>query len=150
MRSLLPGGVLLGVLLTVSGCSPGLGVDTYPTEPGTAVDCKALFADAPREVAGEDTIRVDGDNAVAWGAPPIIMRCGVEKPARLTRYSQCYPVKDVGWFVETTSDGFLFTTIGRKFFVSVEVPDSYDPEADALADLAPAITRHDPLVKPCA
>ncbi|AWB91830.1 DUF3515 family protein [Aeromicrobium chenweiae] len=149
MRSFLRGAVLLGVLLAAGACSPGLRVDSYPTEPGTTVDCEALFADAPQKVSGEDTIRVDGDNAVAWGAPPIILRCGVEKPAALTTSSECYPVRDIGWFVETTSDGYLFTTIGRTFFVSVEVPNDYDPAADALADLAPAIAKHDPLVKPC-
>ncbi|MET0448997.1 MAG: DUF3515 family protein [Aeromicrobium sp.] len=140
---------LAAMLLVVAACSPGLDVDTYPTEKDTTVDCKALFADVPRTVDAEDSILVDGDNAVAWGAPPIILRCGVEKPAALTRSSACYPVKDVGWFAETTADGFLFTTIGRQFYVSVEVPDAYDPPVDALADLADAVAKHDPSVTPC-
>jgi hypothetical protein len=144
VRKLLPLAILL-----VAGCSPGLGVDAYPTEPGTSVDCKALFADAPRTVAGEDSILVKDDNAVAWGAPAIILRCGVEKPDDLTISSPCYPVGDVDWFAETTSDGYLFTTIGRTFFVSVEVPKEYDPASEALADLAGAIKKHDPSVKPC-
>jgi hypothetical protein len=58
-------------------------------------------------------------------------------------------VTGVGWFTESTSDGYLFTTIGREFNVSVEVPHVYDPEADALVDLADSISRHDPVVKPC-
>lgn len=141
--------LLLLAILVVAGCSPGLGVDAYPTQPGTTVDCKALFADAPANVAGEDSILVDGDNAVAWGAPAIILRCGVEKPAALTATSECYPVGDVDWFPETTADGYLFTTVGRTFFVSVEVPRDYDPASDALADVATAIKKHDPSVKPC-
>jgi len=141
--------LLLLVILVVAGCSPGLGVDAYPTEPGTAVDCKALFADAPQKVAGEDSILVEDDNAAAWGAPAIILRCGVEKPADLTQTSPCYPVDDVDWFAETTADGFLFTTVGRSFYVSVEVPAAYDPASDALADLAAAVRKHDPSVQPC-
>jgi len=141
--------LLLLTILAVAGCSPGLGVDTYPTAAGTAVDCKALFADAPQTVAGEDSILVEDDNAVAWGAPAIILRCGVEKPADLRRTSACYPVGDVDWFAEATADGYLFTTIGRTFYVSVEVPRAYDPASDALADLAGAVRKHDPAVKPC-
>lgn len=140
---------LVATLLVVAACSPGLDVDTYPTEKHTSVDCKALFADVPRSVDSEDSILVSGDNAVAWGAPPIILRCGVEKPSALTRSSACYPVKDVGWFAETTADGFLFTTIGREFYVSVEVPGAYDPPVDALADLAGAVSKHDPSLTPC-
>jgi hypothetical protein len=141
--------LLLLAVLVLTGCSPGLGVDAYPTEPGTKVDCTALFVDAPQKVAGEDSILVEGDNAVAWGAPAIILRCGVEKPAALTPSSACYPVDDVDWFAETTADGYLFTTIGRTFFISVEVPKAYDPASDALADLAGAVRKHDPSVKPC-
>ena len=58
-------------------------------------------------------------------------------------------ITDVGWFTETTSDGYLFTTIGRDFYVSVEVPHDYEPEADALADLADSVARHDPVKQPC-
>lgn len=135
--------------LLLAGCSPGLGVDAYPTTGGNEVDCKALFADAPAEVAGEDSILVKDDTAVAWGAPAIILRCGVEQPSALTATSACYPVDGVDWFSETTADGFLFTTVGRTFFVSVEVPRDYDPASDALADVATAIKKHDPSVTPC-
>ena len=144
MRRLWPAAVLL-----LAACSPGLAVDAYPTEPSSDVDCKALFADSPQKVAGQDSILVKDDNAVAWGAPPIILRCGVEKPSALTPSSACYPVGDVDWFSETTNDGYLFTTIGRSFYVSVEVPRDYDPASDALADVAAAVSKHDPSVQPC-
>ena len=140
--------LLLGALL-LAACSPGLGVDAYPKAAGSEVDCKALYADAPQKVAGQDSILVKDDTAVAWGAPPIILRCGVEKPDALDRTSACYPVRGVDWFSETTSDGFVFTTIGRRFYVSVEVPKDYDPASDALADVAAAISKHDPTVQPC-
>lgn len=141
--------LLLATLLVTAGCGPGLRVDSYPTEPDTDVDCQALFADAPRTVSGEDSIAVKDDNAVAWGAPAIILRCGVERPATLDATAACYPVDGVDWFSEDIADGFLFTTIGRTFYVSVEVPEAYEPGADALADLAETIKRHDPSVQPC-
>jgi hypothetical protein len=148
MRRRRPLAALL-LLLPLAACSPGLGVDAYPTVPGSEVDCKALYADAPSKVAGQDSILVEDDTAIAWGAPPIVLRCGVEKPTALTPTSACYPVGDVDWFSETTNDGYLFTTVGRAFYVSVEVPKDYDPASDALADVATAIEKHDPSVQPC-
>ena len=143
---------LLSVLLlaaVLSGCGATLDVDEYPTAPGTKVDCEALIADMPTKVAGQGNRDVSGQIAAAWGDPAIILRCGVEKPKALIPSSPCYTVRDVGWLSETTADGYLFTTIGRTFYVSIEVPKTYDPAADALADLAQSIKKHDPLKKPC-
>lgn len=136
-------------LALAAGCGSQLAVDQYPTDPGTSLNCKGLLADHPLVVADADTRSVEGGNAAAWGDPAIILRCGVEKPAELGPASRCDMVGGVGWFTETTSDGLLFTTIGREFYVSVEVPHAYEPEADALADLADLVARHDPEKQAC-
>lgn len=141
--------LVLLTLLLVGGCSPGLRVDAYPTEARTSVDCTAIYADAPQQVAGQDSILVKDDTAAAWGAPPIILRCGVERPAAFNDSLYCDSVDGVDWFSETTADGYLFTTIGREFYVSVEVPKDYDPAADALADVAPTLKKHDPSTGGC-
>lgn len=148
MRRVLLAAAFAAALVT-AGCGSGLSVDAYPTEPGTAVNCKGLFADVPLTVGGQDGRRVKDKNASAWGDPPIILRCGVEKPEDLGPAARCDIVADIGWFTESTSDGYLFTTIGRDYHVSVEVPHEYEPEADALADLADSIARHDPVRTPC-
>ena len=135
--------------LVTAGCGSELSVDEYPTEAGTSVNCKGLFADRPLTVAGQKNRMVTGENASAWGDPAIILRCGVEKPKDLGPASRCDMVDGVGWFTESTSDGYLFTTIGRDYYVSVEVPHDYEPEADALADLADSVARHDPVTNPC-
>ncbi len=140
----------LAALLALSGCAGGLEVDAYPTVEGTDLDCRSLLADVPQAVAGRAARRVADDaDAAAWGDPPIVLRCGVEDPAALTPASRCDVVADVGWFTEEVAGGTLFTTIGRRFNVSVEVPADYDPEADALADLATLVQKHDPVEQPC-
>lgn len=141
--------VVLSAALLTAGCGSELSVDEYPTAAGTAVNCKGLFGDRPLKVAGQKNRLVKDENASAWGDPAIILRCGVEKPEDLGPASRCDMVADVGWFSEKTADGYLFTTIGRDFYVSVEVPHDYEPEADALADLADSVARHDPVKKPC-
>jgi len=135
--------------LTLTACSPGLSVDSYPTEKGSEVGCGALYADLPRTVGGLDSILVEDDVAAAWGTPAVVLRCGVGEPDALEPTSRCDMVADVGWFTETTHDGFLFTTIGREFSVSVEVPEAHAPAADVLVDLAGSIEKHDPDEEPC-
>jgi hypothetical protein len=147
-RRVLLAAALCAALVT-AGCGSELSVDEYPTEAGTSVNCKGLFADRPLKVAGQKNRMVEGENASAWGDPAIILRCGVEQPKDLGPASRCDMVDGVGWFTESTSDGYLFTTIGRDYYVSVEVPHDYAPEADALADLADSVARHDPVTRPC-
>jgi len=137
------------LLLLLAGCGSGLVVDTYPTASDTDADCKALYADGAQKVAGQKQVLVKGQKATAWGDPAIILRCGVMAPDDLEPTSRCDLVAGVGWFTEEIADGYLFTTIGRRFFVSLEVPSSYDPPADALVDVAPSVIKHDPVVKPC-
>ncbi|MGI9085483.1 MAG: DUF3515 family protein [Aeromicrobium sp.] len=137
------------LVAALAGCGGQLVVDEYPRSDGTDLNCKALIADAPRRVAGQEDRGVTGRVAAAWGDPPIILRCGVEKPEALLPSSQCFAVRDVGWLAETTADGYLFTTIGRTFYVSLEVPRAYDPAADALADVASSVKKHDPEKQPC-
>jgi len=139
---------LIAAALLCAGCG-ALHVDAYPTAPDTQTDCVGLYNDVPRTVAGQDERRVEDDLAVAWGDPPIILRCGVEKPEQLSPDARCDMVDGIGWFTQEDDDGYLFTTIGRQYYVSVEVPSDYDPAADALVDLGDVIGRHDPEVDPC-
>ena len=134
------------------GCQDrgGVHVDAYPTTKSSELDCAALLGDLPPSVAGQPRRLVAGKIAGAWGDPPIILRCGVEKPAGLKPTSQCHEINGVGWLAERQSDGYLFTTIGRKHHASLEVPADYEPEADALADVADVIARHLPMNRACA
>jgi hypothetical protein len=88
-----------------------------------------------------------------------VLRCGVRRPPALRPTSSCFEVDHVGWLatqegrpVSTTSPitGTLdFTTIGRSVYVEVSVPDAYQPQADALADLAAPVTAATRSVHPC-
>jgi hypothetical protein len=140
---------LLACLLVTACQGPTVQVDAYPTVRGSSVDCIGMLGDLPPKVAGQSSRRVAGDLAGAWGDPAIVLRCGVEKPDALRPDSECHDVNGVGWLAEKQPDGWLFTTIGRKLYISLEVPAVYNPAADALADVADLVARHVPVVKPC-
>src|SRR5699024_11790686 len=88
-------GWLIAAALLCAGCG-ALHVDAYPTAPDTQTDCVGLYNDVPRTVAGQDERRVEDDLAVAWGDPPIILRCGVEKPEQLSPDARCDMVDGIG------------------------------------------------------
>ena len=113
--------------------------------------CRALVENLPELVAGQRSRAVEPAAALAgaWGDPPIVLRCGVTKPANLRPTSRCDVVNSVGWFTQQRSDGYAFTTIGRSAYVEVVVPDAYDPAANALVDLASAVQTSVPVRQPC-
>jgi hypothetical protein len=141
---------VLAAAISSTACSGAVSVpDPAPTGQSERI-CTALMADLPVTVLDEQRRNVEpGRRSAAWGDPAITLRCGVEKPPKLTAASPCYEVNGVGWFAEEASGGYLFTTIGRTTFVEVGVPSEYAPEANALVDLAATVSRHDHLLKPC-
>jgi hypothetical protein len=141
---------VLAAAISVTACSSAVSMpDPAPTGQSEQV-CTAVMADLPVTVLDEQRRKVEpGRRSAAWGDPAITLRCGVEKPPKLTAASPCYEVNGVGWFAEEASGGYLFTTIGRPAFIEVGVPSEYAPEANALVDLAATVSRHAPLLKPC-
>jgi hypothetical protein len=136
-------------LLTLTGCSAGLAVPLPSPPPigAAAYTCSALHGGLPEEVLGHGVTATTPKSPLtsAWGQPPIVFRCGVATPKALTPTSQLLTVDGVDWLPEKQTQGYLFTTVGRSVNVEVAVPDAYSPEADALADLSPAIARLDPV-----
>jgi hypothetical protein len=85
--------------------------------------------------------------AAAWGAPPVVLRCGVPEPARPLD-AQLFSVDGVDWYAVPGTGGWFFTTVDRAAVVEVAVPDDYAPESDVLVDLAPSITETVPSAQP--
>ena len=121
-----------------------------PTPAGPAADaCAALTTHLPGTVDGRDrreTEPPDGPVA-AWGDPPVVLRCGVPRPASLTATSEVVVVDDVEWFLQPGS-AYVFTTVGRAANVEVRVPASVQRAAATapLVDLAPAVRGQVPAV----
>lgn len=111
--------------------------------------CDALVAALPDRVLDQTRRDTTAALTAAWGDPPITLSCGVATPPGLTGTAQCFEVNDVGWYAEQGTGGYLFATIGRAVVVEVGVPAAYAPEANALVDLAAAITATVPEIRPC-
>lgn len=131
----------VGALL-VGGCGfSAVEVAPFDPEPGTSQACAALSEALPDVVS--DAVRRDTEPATpyvaAWGDPAVVLRCGVPLPGEYRPDAQLFDVDGVGWLPVDGEGGTFFTAVDRQVHVEVAVPDDYAPEADVLADLAPAI-----------
>jgi hypothetical protein len=134
----------------VVGQTKLVGVSAPQLSGSPARLCAALDRALPSEVARMWSRDVSTQGvAAAWGAPPIVLRCGVTDAEGLGPASRCDVMNGVGWYSEDLGDGFRFTTIGRATPVELTVPDEYAPEADAAVDVASAIKQAIPLHNPC-
>ncbi len=120
--------------------------------------CNAFLDDLPRRLAGEEKRKVNPAAALgrAWGDPAIVVRCGVGVPPEFDETSACVVANGVGWFVpdqqvDDQGSDLLFTAVGYRPIVSVEVPDDYRPEGSAavIAELADPVDQHLELVDDC-
>ena len=141
---------LAATALAASGCGGAVDLDSPSLSGVAATQCADLAAARPASVAGAESRDVDGSAVtLAWGDPPITLRCGVPEPSSLQPGSRCDTVERVDWFTTRTEDGYRFATIGRSTTVELFVHSEYDPAGDALVDVAAAVRRSIPSVQRC-
>ncbi|MCX5051312.1 MULTISPECIES: DUF3515 domain-containing protein [unclassified Streptomyces] len=140
---------LVATLITATGCSSADdSARTSVPGPGAKVTklCQNLDKMLPSKVDGQD--RRDPEPASAltagWGDPAIILRCGVERPARMNDpEADGVEVDGVGWLLQKRDDGsFRFTTTLRTAYVEVTIPKDRTGDGMApLVDLAPSTKK---------
>jgi hypothetical protein len=148
-------------LIAVSAVAVGCAAAVYTYASGTegtdgsvavpvpdaqvAAYCRALHAQLPAEVDGLPRRDVGPSSYLiaGWGSPPIVLRCGVPRPAADNDASTLGgEVGGVSWSYEPQPDGSVrMTTTLRKAYVEVTLPKKYAHDGGTLADLAPAVRR---------
>jgi hypothetical protein len=119
---------------------PPLPVMVPPVTPEADASCPALMGQLPLELAGEQSRPVDSDSpyAYAWGEPPVVLVCGVERPATLEPTSPLIQVNGVNWLVDTSDpDSIVWTAVDRPVYVQVTV--SADTDSAPVTALGPVI-----------
>ncbi|MFC4502091.1 MULTISPECIES: DUF3515 domain-containing protein [Streptomyces] len=108
--------------------------------------CENLDKALPSKVDGQG--RRDPEPASAltagWGDPAIILRCGVERPEKMSdENADGGEVNGVGWLMEKQGDGsYRCTTTVRTVYVEVTIPEARAGNGAApLVDLGPAIKK---------
>ncbi len=143
----------LVVLITAVGCSSADdGASAAVPSPDAKVTelCQNLDEVLPAKVDGEsrDDPEPASELTAGWGGVAIILRCGVERPPKMTdpgvangSDADAVPggVDGVDWLMEKRDDGaYRFTTANREAYVEVRVTDGRD-STGVLIDLAPSV-----------
>lgn len=119
----------------------------------TVSTCANVISALPLVVAGQDLRRTVSDpsspSIVAWGDPPIVLRCGAARPAELKPNSSTVFVtggvaSGPYYDVTTHSGANIWTTVDRAVYIEVTVPVEYNsapltPISQAIAKVLPAV-----------
>jgi hypothetical protein len=138
---------LAGVALVTRGFDGPVEVDPPGHTAQVAPVCRKLAEALPRRLDGERARETTPDSpfTAAWGDPAVVVRCGVRPPTGLQPTSQLFSVNKVDWFPQVGDDGSAtFTTTGRVTHVEVVVPESRQPGANYLVDLAAPVRESVP------
>lgn len=146
----LPVALLTGVVVftAMGGFDPNsrvhsgepVSVTAPPSIAGADAACATLMKNLPKTLAGQDARVVTGapaNRAAAWGAPPIILRCGVEKPAVVV--GDLPGIEGIFWYSRPVDSNVVWTTTDLTVNVEVTVPKSIDQGSTAVIN---------PLAKP--
>jgi hypothetical protein len=128
-----------------TGPLPALTESAPPLASQDAASCAKVLAHLPVRLHGLDQRVVhtvpDTPAVVAWGEPPVVLSCGVARPASLHpgAAKQLFSVTADGPLFDVTSSGTdqVFTAVDRAAYISVEVPARY--HAGQLPPLSRAI-----------
>lgn len=128
---------------------PPLPVAVPPPPPERDEPCTAVLGAVPLELAGQQSRPVQSDSAFvyAWGEPPVVLVCGVDRPAGWTVEASAIQINGVQWYVDTSDpDTTVWTAVDRPVYVEVRLPASVDsaPVTALTTPLAQALPYQEP------
>ena len=131
----------------LAGCGAGTVTVALPTPapPGAVLEqCARLVNYLPPTLHGQKSrvVRPRSPLVHAWGDPPIVMRCGVPRPAGYDPASaQTATVDGVSWFQHIESTQVRWTAIRKTVNVELVVPRSYEAQGGFLVELGASIKK---------
>jgi hypothetical protein len=134
-----------------SGASTGpVGLVPVDSPQAGSADCSALLTDLPaaltntggalarRQLANPAPI-----GAAAWGGTsttdPVVLRCGIEKPAELTATSELLGVGGVEWLRVNGTDSTTWYAVDRPVYVALTLPGGLS--TGPIQDISTAISK---------
>jgi hypothetical protein len=142
---LLVAGVLVASVVLQRDPAPAadtqrLAVSTVPVPAAASADCARLLSGLPQEIESAGVMtprRVLADpvppGTVAWGGEasadgdpadqPIVLRCGLPRPAELTPTSALLDVDGVEWLELPGAGATTWVVVDRAVYIGLTLPD---------------------------
>ncbi len=147
MRRQRPALVAVGAVVSLAGCGGPLLIAAPELDAEAAGSCRSFVGALPDSVGDQERREVEGETVAAYGDPPIVVRCGVPRPAELI--SNCLRVNGVDWYLSDVTDKVVALTVGREPSVEVQIPDAYGTSSAALVDVGDAVMGATERTQPC-
>jgi Protein of unknown function (DUF3515) len=123
-------GVVIAAAMVRNQALGPLGLAALPAPSAGSADCERLLAALPEKLDGGDMGALERRQlaapvpagAAGWGEPPVVLRCGLDRPAELTATSRLLDVSGVQ-FLEIASPGTsTWAAVDRPVYVVVALP----------------------------
>lgn len=136
---------------TAPAALPALTPSAPPSNPAAVRPCTALIQAVPVTLDGLAPRAVhpkpDSLFVLAWGDPPVLLRCGVARPADLRpgssaqffQFGTAEGTHAVYFDVTSQGKNQIYTTVDRAVYIQITVPVQY--HADPVTALAPVIAK---------
>jgi Protein of unknown function (DUF3515) len=127
--------------LTTAGALGPLTVSAPPPSPTAARDCPAVISHLPATLAGRPARQAKSSSpyVAGWGDPPIVLRCGVPRPAGYNGGSELSQVDGVQWFPAKRGTDMVWTAVDRGTYVELTIPGGRT--GSAVVELSNALTQ---------
>ena len=132
-----------------SGVLPPVSASAPPdTSAATVSTCAKVISALPLQLTGLDLRRTvsnpPSSSIVAWGDPPVVLRCGVSRPKSLVPGSSAQYISTTGqggpfYDVTTGSAANVYTSVDRAVYIKITVPAQY--HSSPLPPISRAIAR---------
>ncbi len=134
------------------------------SDAATVSACARLIGVLPVQLGPLPARPAFAERTVAWGDPPVVLRCGVARPTQLVPGSDAQLVDvrpeaatgaptaaAVEWLPVKNGDATVFTTVDRAVYVELSWPaaQSYNPLPEvsrSVAAVLPAVCTTGPTV----
>jgi hypothetical protein len=125
-------GVLIAASLVRNQPLGQLELAAVPAPAAEDADCARLLAALPEQLDGGELGMLDRRQlrtpapagAAGWGEPPVVLRCGLDRPAELTATSRLLGVSGVQFLEIPSGDMSTWIAVDRPVYVAVALPPS--------------------------
>jgi hypothetical protein len=130
-------GAIIGILVVavLRQSPPGqqpVAIASVPAPKGDGAECRALLGALPDQMGDyrrAPAAQPAPQGAAAWtaGGEPIILRCGLERPAEFVVGSPLQVVDAVQWFELTDQGRSTWFAVDRAVYVALTLPQGSGP-----------------------
>jgi hypothetical protein len=120
-------GVLVAAAIVRGHALDPLGLAVVPAPSAGSADCARLVAALPEKLDGGEFGALGRRQLVApapagvagWGEPPVVLRCGLDRPAELTATSRLLDVSGVQFLEVINPGASTWVAVDRPVYVVV-------------------------------